>query len=415
MYKIVVFSSVYLSAEPDTSTGTWVKPVVLELLKRHQILMFSWKNCKEIEVTVFHGARHISIPIKYLKRLNKLPMTYLGRINDEIESFTPDFYHVWGLESGWGRLIADSKILKKKIILDVQGLQSSCGEVYTAGMSLRELISCISLKEILKRRSIMTDKYRHLKEKQNEIDIINCADVIFVPSPWMAERIRGLSNCINVHLVDLPIRDEFAKSDKWEFEERVAGQDRPNIFFMISGPIAYKGLHTAIDALNYLVNDCKLEIELKIAGNLVVNGIKTDGYTKWILRKIRKYRLVSYVHWLGPLDSKDIVREMKSSSVNLVCSFVESYCLALEEALYLGLPCVSTFNGGSSYLGDSDSIEFFVPGDHITCAMKIKDVIFDIELSKKLSQRAIDVSSDRHSIKEIGDIYEYYYEQTLGQ
>jgi len=413
MNKIVIFSSVYLSSELDQSTGTWVKPIVSALLKRHQILLFSWKNCNEVEVSTFHGARQISVPIKYLKSLNKLPMAYLDKINSEIESFSPDFYHIWGLESGWGSLIANYKILRKKIILDVQGLQSSCGDVYTAGMSLKELISCISLKEILKRRSIITDKYRHLKEKQNEINVINCADIIFVSSPWMAERVKGLSNSVNPYLVDLPLREEFFKSNKWNLEENLVSRDRPSIFFMISGPIAYKGLHTAIDALNYLVNDCKVEVLLKIAGNFTLSGIKTDGYTKWILRKIRKYRLESHIVWLGPLDSKGIVKEMKASSVNLVCSFVESYCLALEEALYIGLPCVSTLNGGSSYLGDSDSIKFFVPGDHISCAMKIKDVIFDNELSKKLSQRAIEVSSDRHSIEDIVKNYEDYYRGLL--
>jgi glycosyltransferase involved in cell wall biosynthesis len=117
------------------------------------------------------------------------------------------------------------------------------------------------------------------------------------------------------------------------------------------------------------------------------------------------------VDWLGPLDAGQIVDELQFCAVNVVCSFVESYCLALAEPMYLGVPCVTSFNGGTSWIAeDGKTALFFPPGDVVMCAHLIGSIFRERELGHSLSVNSRVTGLKRHNLEDITsrqyDIYQ---------
>ncbi|MCI5147696.1 MAG: glycosyltransferase family 1 protein [Candidatus Electrothrix sp. AR3] len=94
-------------------------------------------------------------------------------------------------------------------------------------------------------------------------------------------------------------------------------------------------------------------------------------------------------------------------------SFIESYSVALIEALTLGVPSVVSYVGGLPQMAtDKESALFFSSGDHAMCAYQVEKILTDEILANKLSQQACKVMScntlDVVS-EQLLDIYQYLF------
>ena len=80
---------------------------------------------------------------------------------------------------------------------------------------------------------------------------------------------------------------------------------------------------------------------------------------------------------------------MHKANVVVVPSFVESYCLALDEALTVGVPVVSSFAGAMPELATNEkSALYFPPGDIVMCANAIERFFVDRNFSKEVSSNS---------------------------
>ena len=78
-------------------------------------------------------------------------------------------------------------------------------------------------------------------------------------------------------------------------------------------------------------------------------------------------------------------------------SYVESYCLAMAEAMRIGTPVVSAFTGGTGHLGqDNQTCLFFPSGDVAMCAYQLERVLRDREQAERLSRQARETAAVRH-------------------
>ena len=67
-------------------------------------------------------------------------------------------------------------------------------------------------------------------------------------------------------------------------------------------------------------------------------------------------------------------------------SFVESFCMTLEESLFAGTPTVASFSGAMPELAtNEESALFFPPGDIVMCARCIERILTDVKLATNLS------------------------------
>lgn len=107
---------------------------------------------------------------------------------------------------------------------------------------------------------------------------------------------------------------------------------------------------------------------------------------RWLNYLCRELEVIDSIEWLGPLDADQIIHELQLCAVNVVCSFVESYCLVLAEPMYFGVPCVTSFTGGTSWIAeDGKTALFFSPGDAVMCSHQIGRIFRGRELGRRLS------------------------------
>ncbi len=198
----------------------------------------------------------------------------------------------------------------------------------------------------------------------------------------MASQVKAVNANAHLFKVDRPLRQAFYVSGSWQPTQS------PVVLCSAAYSLPFKGLHVAVRAIEVLRRRIP-DVRLRIAGAHQRSGVRQDGYVRWINAVVRKLRLDDSVEWLGPLAAEPMAAELRSASAVVVPTFIESYCVALVEAMQIGTPTVTSYTGGTAYLGkDEDSCLFFPPGDELMCAFQLERLLTDGDLARKLSDRA---------------------------
>jgi glycosyltransferase involved in cell wall biosynthesis len=255
---------------------------------------------------------------------------------------------------------------------------------------LSERIRCIGVKELLKRRTMHADRHDFARWGRREEEIIRGHRFVDVQSLWAASRVKAVNPDARLFPVDLALRPPFYNPDGWQ------SFGRPTIFCTASYTFPFKGLHLAIRALGLLKRRIP-DVRLRIAGAHQRPGIRQDGYMRWINRLTRQLGLVDAVEWLGPLQAEQIVAELANAGAAVIPTFIESYCVALVEAMVIGTPTVVAYTGGTAHLGnDEETCLFFPPGDEALCASQLERALTDRELAFRLSRESRRIAAVRN-------------------
>jgi len=398
--KVLWFSNVAFSDKKPNSTGTWLYTMASALLKTESIQLFNISQAN-VNKTIRQDSQVINqwlVPYESLKK-NGLPSSQtIQEIINIIADIKPDIIHIWGIENYWGLLSARG-IIKGKIILEIQGLKFECQKYIYAGLSFFDILKCFGIKEFLKPwGSLMGLKYSFKRWGKFEKEILLGHSNISTQSDWVRAYVKSVNPKAQIFNTSISLRKEFIESPKWEKINCVSHQ----IFTSTSSVMPYKGLHILIDAIGVLKKKYP-KIKLVIAGSYQ-SGIRRDGYTKWLIRKIKLLNLEENIDWVGPLDAENIVLLLLKSNVAVIPSFIETYCLALNEALAIGIPTVVSFSGAMPELAIHEkSAIFFPPGDAIMCAFAIEKLLDDNNYAIKISQKAYSFNKLKNNIN-IADI-----------
>jgi glycosyltransferase involved in cell wall biosynthesis len=324
-----------------------------------------------------------------LRRNGLPPEETVADIVKSAEDFSPDLVHVWGTESFWGLLTA-RKLVRGQALLEMQGVKGAIAKVYHGGLSFREQMACIGLKEVLRQSTIWQGRRCFQIWADVEREIILQHKYISVQTKWADAQVKAINNTCTVFETDLALREPFYNALPWKFSGNHV------VFCSAAYPSPFKGLHIAINATAILLNRFA-DIKLRIAGQLQKKGLCQDGYIAWINREIVKLKLEPNVEWLGPLDASKIMQEMSMASAIIIPSYIENCCNTMQEAMMVGTPVVASYVGGlPSIAGDEESALFFPPGDETMCAHQIAGVITDRELAERLSKKAKEIAETRN-------------------
>jgi glycosyltransferase involved in cell wall biosynthesis len=370
-FKILWFSNYRFSNKPIKTTGTWIKVIGEELIKEKSIELINITQgiTKEIVYEQINGLRQYVIPFNK-SNTNDLPDTKIElQIDRIILENQPEIIHVWGTESYWG-LITKKYVDRFKVLLDIQGVLSQIKQQFYGGLTFKEILKCTGLKEILKPNThLLHQRFLYNRLASNEVKIIKSHKFISVQSEWSQRSISSINSKTKIFKSLIPLREEFVLANKtW------AHKSTGKIFTSVAGLHSFKGLHIAINSLKILKEN-GIHANLNIAGGHS-KGIRQTGYKRYLLGLIKDFRLESNVNWLGALDAKQIVRELQTSDVVLIPSYMESYCLFLYESLCVGIPIVCSYAGAmpeASLL--NPSIKYFQPGDYIVAASHLSDTL----------------------------------------
>jgi glycosyltransferase involved in cell wall biosynthesis len=416
--KVLWLSNCQLKESDIASTGTWIQSMAEGLLNTGSIelAVISVGNVPKFTRQDYREVLQWIAPVSERLGNDGLPSDGIVKdIVNAINQFKPDLIHVWGVELFWGLLIS-RKYTHIPSLLEMQGMKSVCAKYYTADLTVKEIFQCVGIKEVLKRKVMISNKNDFLKSKRYEDEILCGHCYIDVQSEWMLAQVNSVQPSAKKYFVDLALRNSFYSARPWlDFEKnRNMKGTLHNIYISSSGGLPYKGIHVAIRALAELKKNYP-NARLRIAGKIQKKGLSQDGYVLWLNLLSRKLNVFGSIDWLGPLNADQIIEELQYCGVNIVCSFVESYCLALAEPMYLGVPCVTSFTGGTSWIGkDNENVLFYTAGDAVMCAHKIDLIFSEPELRHGLSTTARKEGLKRHDLDRIAQDQLVIYKKVIG-
>jgi glycosyltransferase involved in cell wall biosynthesis len=394
--KVLWLSNKLLSPNDEGKTGTWLDALAEMLINSGEVELgnIAFGPVSEMTRMDWGPVRQWAVP-KKMSFSNGLPHRRdLSGILNATEMFSPDLVQVWGTECFWGLLTA-RKYITKPVLLEIQGLKYAIAPVYSGGLTFREQLSCIGLKECINRSSIFQVRRKYEAWGKMEKEIIAGHHFISTMLKWASSQVRAINPACRTFRCDRMLRKPFYTAVPHY------GIKNCRIFCSAAYSSPFKGLHVALRAMSHL-KDRFPKVELRIAGALQRKGVRRDGYIDWINREVERLGVRSSIVWLGALNAPELIREIQNCAVVVVPSFMESYGLALSEAMILGVPVVSSFAGSLPDLArHNDTALFFPPGDSFACAFQMERILNDRNLAIQISQKARQSALARHDPERI--------------
>ena len=408
--RILWISASIFDAKEEKQSGVWQKAMAFRLAEDKGIILgnISYQSLtKDISRSVYNNIMQWGIPRLGRAIKGMPPQKVCVLFEQAVKEFNPDIIHVWGSENPF-KLLPFLSIKNIPVLLTVQGVLGSISETILKGLSFREVVSTIGIREILTNSSLIAIRRSFIKETLIEEQILRAADFIETQSDWTDSQIMPINSNARFFRTQRVLRNSFLHSRKWlSFEH-----SKP-IIYTASWGYSLKGLHILIDALA-IVRDFFPDVELRIAGAVGRHDWLGDGYFRLILRKIREHRLEQNVVWLGAIDSNEIALNLQQASVFVSTSFVESYSLTLAEAMCIGTPSVISYAGAMPELAlpEREAL-FFSPGDYKRCANQIIRLLKNGDLALELSSRSIKRSEERERDVDVVEMQTKTYKEIM--
>lgn len=393
--KVLWLSNRLFSPVPDSSSGTWLTVMGNALAASGEVQLANISQDKVGAITRCdcNGIAQWAVPYDNLKNDGLPPQKTVEAIQKAVAEFSPDLIHVWGTECYWGLLTA-RQLLPGRALLDMQGLKYACAQAYYGGLTFTELLRCIGPKELLlPKSSIFLTRRSFQNWGRFEAEMIRGHRYVSTQSDWIRSHVAAITGSAQVFETGILLRPEFLAAKPWT--PPAAGL--PTFFTSCGCSTAYKGLHTVLHALA-IVKHRHPGVVLNVAGHRPRTGLRRSGYEHYVEREVRALGLSDHVRWLGPLDAGGLIREMCRASAVVVPSFVESYSLAMAEAMSLGAPTVASYAGAMPELAKhEESALFFPPGDAMFCASLLARLVSPDGKAERIGRNARVAALQRHA------------------
>lgn len=388
MKKIIWLSNVVFSDEKIKRTASWLQPMVdlLNEKKIYTIKNISTSHVDKIQHSFFNGIEQWVVPTSCKDKYGQLASKKTCKIVEKIiNDEQPDLVHIWGTENVWAS-IHQQGYIQFKTLLDIQGLLFAYSDFYYGGLTFREIIKSIHMKElIMPWRTLFFKKMVFHKRGELEFVCLDTFNFISVQSNWVKAHLSMNFKNKKFFYKPVMLRSDFFTQDVWQYKEMT---DSPVIFSSCSAAVTYKGLHVLIKAVAALKTKYP-KIQLRLAGMINVGNYLLDGYSVFLNKLIKELDLNDNVIFTGSLNSIEMAAELQKCNVCVVPSFIETYCVAFAEAMLLGVPVVTAFSGAMPELAiNNEEAIFYTPIDHIACASAIDKLIIDKNMAEYISKNA---------------------------
>jgi glycosyltransferase involved in cell wall biosynthesis len=390
--RVLWLSNAILCDGDQGYTGTWLHAMAWQLVSSGEVTLgnissgrvkgLTRQDCGDIKQWVVRASgpsARDGLPSR------KVVADILKAANE----FSPDLVHVWGTESYWG-LLSARKLIKQRTLLETQGLKFAIASVFAGGLSFKEQLACVGLKELFRGTTIPQKRKCFEKWGTFEREIITGHRYVATQTDWVKAHVESINPTCTAFHSDLILREPFYQAAPWQFSQK------PLLFCSAAYSAPFKGLHVAIRAAALLRR--KLPgLQLCIAGPHRRYGTRREGYIAWVENQARDLGLAENVRWLGSIGVDQISKELTSASAIVLPSFIENCSTFMQEAMAVGIPVVASYSGGLPSLArDEESALFFPPGDEAMCASQLERVLTDGDLATRLSCNARAVAFERN-------------------
>lgn len=345
------------------------------------------KSINGIEYFVISGKKHIALYDEELEY-------QWQRIIDQIK---PDIVHIHGMEYAHGLSLVKT-FPDLNYVASIQGILHECYKYYTGQIEKKEILKHITLRDIIRRDSILNAKKNYLKRSiQVENEYFARISHIMGRSQWDWDYAKSINkNCV-YHRCNDSLRDAFYLAPKWNLE-------RKNNYTLFLSQASYplKGLHKVLEALPAIIEDFP-QTKIRVAGvnilrtNSLKDLLRQNGYANFLSSLIRKFKLQNHLEFTGILDEDGMVKEYLNCHIFLSPTSIDNCSNSVGEAQLLGVPCIASYVGGVPDMieqGESGFLYRFEATEMLS--QRIRNIFDDDNLALKLSNGAIEIATKRH-------------------
>ncbi len=360
---------------------------------------------------VIGGVSHFLLPCRKSDLLGR-PGTNVSRAFEKVVAdFAPDLIHVHGSEYSYGLLTSEIAPDTPKV-LEIQGLIGEYEKYYWSGMSLRDLIRWRTCRDWIRLDGLLEQRWKWRRRARMEAEIFRRTRHVVGRTAWDRAHAWELNPNAEYHHCDEMLRGPFHAAH-WR-----AAAARRHTILTTSSLYPIKGFHVLLAAVQLLKRDFP-DVQVRVAGSTfnyaaarrpLGERLRTPGYSRFILDRIRRYGLKDNVAPLGPLDAEPLAAELARAHVYVLPSFIENSPNSLAEAMLVGTPSVAAYAGGvPSMARDGVEVLFHPPGDAAVLAEQIRRVFEDDGLAEALSGCARRRAALRHAPERVlGEVLAVY-------
>lgn len=375
-------------------TGGWLKALDQALQEQVELHIAFYKDYQE----PFKYKGSYYYPIKPNNSIYKKILGLFGHnlvINDEdigkyikiINHVKPDIIHIHGTENPFACIIPFTKI---PVVVSIQGNLTVYLHKYFSGIEQKYLY--VASRDYSSFKSFFiaqrfASSYRIFRKMQKrEYKNFGFIKNFIGRTDWDRRITRVLSPGSNYFHGDEMLRESFYNY-KWVPHER-----EKYIIHTTNSNTYYKGFETLCLALNEL-NRMGFNCEWQVAGIS-----PNDLIVKVIKKKLKINFPKSDLILLGNLNEEHLVRNLLNADVFVMVSHIENSPNNLCEAMMLGMPCISTFVGGSgSLVQDKINGILVQSGDPWVMAGAILEIANNMESAILYGNSARQNAQKRHS------------------
>ena len=284
-----------------------------------------------------HGGTFHVLPTSKTGRASSFYVKDRQKIQTCLEKIRPDVVHGWGTEDvyGWATVASGFPHL-----LSMQGIMS---------------YYC------LKNRMHPRDYFQALME----LYCLRKAQMVTVESKWGAEIVKRRRGNKPIEIVEYGVRKSFYEI-VWHPQEQ-------NPYAIFVGTLhPRKGIEDVVAAFG----------RMDVRYRLKVIGRGDAEYVKELQR-----RSTNNIEWLGEQSLEEVQKEMSEAWCLVLPTRADTSPNVVKEARVIGLPVITTQNGGqASYVRDGEDGYFVEGGDVKGLVQKLRIVLGSLATTEKLGK-----------------------------
>lgn len=370
----------------SSQSGTWIDATAYALLREENIKL-GIACIASKTVKIYDEESRITFwGLNKVRRVSgKIPsQSDIVEWKNILEDFDPDVIMVWGTEYANGLSVLEAA-KEIPVLFFIQGVIGRITEYPLGLLSIIDVIREIGFIKAIKFFHYKRNMGMQKRQKYIEELIIEKANGIITDNQWSNSYYRTLMNKNKIYHLPLAVNPIFLEN---KFD--INNIERHSIF-TIDGCNPAKGVFHLIKALKNVKNKYP-DVKLYIPGRVASRRPKLvfeSPYFSYLKALIQKYRLEDNVRFCGQLTSEQMKERLLSCNVFVMPSCVENHSASLREAMYLGVPCITSAVGSvtefTKYGHDVLSYRYEEEGVLADCICRIFD---DKELAAKLGNNA---------------------------
>jgi glycosyltransferase involved in cell wall biosynthesis len=298
----------------------------------------------------------------------------------------PDIVHIHGTERFYG-LMAARDLISTPCVISLQGLLGGYLPGFFGALSLRETLYSHRLIELATRRGPLWIYRDFARASRLEREILAGANFFMGRTEWDRAHLRRVNLAANYYKVGEVLRPAF-QEHQWD----ISLCEPHTVIFTNTGE-PRRGTEVLLESMLMVRREFP-DATLLLAGAIG----KSEGYERFLRRKIVDSGLSGNVEFLGYLDANAMAKALCRAHVFAIPSYIENSPNSLCEAMQVGLPCVASSAGGIPSLVQHGRTGLLFPtGDAPLLAEAILRIFRDEDLASRLGRAARAEASDRHS------------------